>query len=325
MSGIGRSSPRNILLVKTSSLGDVIHNLPVASDLRAHFPDVCMDWVVEEGFAQIPRLHPGVREIIPVALRRWKQHVLSPATWREIATFRQRLQAVDYDAVLDTQGLIKSALISGQARGLRMGYDTASAREPLAARFYQETFPVPKTLHAVERNRRLAAAAFGYTPVPEADYGIVRQEKENASLSAVLLTASSRDDKLWPEDCWVALGQTLSKRGLTLLLPGGSLRERERARRLAARIPGAQAIPPMALAALAELFSHARLVVGVDTGLSHLAAAVHTPTVALYVATDPGLTGVWSQGWHRNLGGRGQTPTVEAVLEQLSPLLPSGA
>jgi heptosyltransferase-1 len=316
--------PQNILLVKTSSLGDVIHNLPVASDLLAHFPKARIDWVVEESFAEIPRLHPGVQAVIPVAMRRWKKHLLSPATWREIAAFRRRLAATLYDAVLDTQGLAKSALIARQAQGLRLGYDAGSAREPLAARVYQAAFSVPKTLHAVERNRRLAAAAFGYAPGSEPDYGIARQTKAGVSLSAVLLTASSRDDKLWPDDHWVALGQALVKRGLTPLLPGGNLRERERARRLAARIPGAQAIPPMNLAALADLFRHARVVVGADTGLSHLAVAVNTPTVALYVATDPELTGVWGQGWHRNLGGKGQIPAVAAVLEQLAPLLPPG-
>jgi heptosyltransferase-1 len=322
MSGIDCHSPRRILLVKTSSLGDVIHNLPVVSDLLARFPEARIDWVVEESFAEIPRLHPGVREVIPVAMRRWRQHLLSPATWREIAAVRRRLAATTYDAVLDTQGLIKSALIARQAKGIRLGYRADSAREPLAARGYDASFFVPKTLHAVERNRHLAAAAFGYALGPEVDYGIAGKTEGGASVSAVLLTASSRDDKLWPEARWVALGQALVSRGLTPLLPGGSLRERKRARRLAEQISGAQAIPPMNLTALADLLRHARVVVGVDTGLSHLAMAVNTPTLALYTATDPGLTGVWGQGWHRNLGGKAQIPTVDAALAQLAPLLP---
>ena len=315
-------SPHNILLVKTSSLGDVIHNLPVVTDLLAHFPAARIDWVVEEGFAEIPRLHPGVREVIPVALRRWKKRLWSPATWREIGAARRLLAATPYDAILDTQGLLKSALIARQARGPRLGHNADSAREPLAARFYDAGFFVPRTLHAVERNRRLAAAALGYSPGPELDYGLPREAGGRHSLSVVLLTATSRDDKLWPEGHWVSLGRALASRGLTVLLPGGSLKERQRAQRLASQIPGAQAVPPMNLTGLAQLLAHARLAVGVDTGLSHLAAAVGTPIVALYTATDPGLTGVLGQGWFRNLGGREQIPPVQEVLTQLVPFLP---
>ena len=321
MPGTG-CSPHHILLVKTSSLGDVIHNLPVVTDLLAHFPSARVDWVVEEGFAEIPRLHPGVGEVIPVALRRWKKRLWSPATWREIGAARRRLAATPYDAILDTQGLLKSALVARQARGPRLGHNADSAREPLAARFYDRGFFVPGTLHAVERNRRLAAAALGYSLGPDLEYGLPRTADSRQSLSVVLLTATSRDDKLWPEGHWVNLGRALASRGLTVLLPGGSLKERQRAERLARQIPGAQAVPPMNLSGLAQLLAHARLVVGVDTGLSHLAAAVGTPVVALYTATDPGLTGVLGQGWFRNLGGRGQIPAVQEVLTELVPFLP---
>lgn len=321
----GTSRPlRNILLIKTSSLGDVIHNLPVASDLRRQFPDIRIDWVVEESFAAIPRLHPGVGEVIPVALRRWRKRLWSPATWKEIGAARRQLGASRYDAILDTQGLLKSALIARQAQGPRLGHNRDSAREPLASRCYDAAFFVPKTLHAVERNRRLAAAALGYSLSPELDYGIAPPRQGISGSSAVLLSATSRDDKLWPEMHWINLGRALASRGLTALLPGGNARERERARRLAAQIPGAQAVPAMGLADLAAMLAHARLVVGVDTGLSHLAVALNTPTVALYTATDPGLTGVLGQGWHRNLGGRAQVPSVQEVLNQLAPLLPPG-
>ena len=153
-----------ILLVKTSSLGDVIHNLPVVSDLRRSFPDATIDWCVEEAFADIPRLHPQVGEVIPVALRRWRKTLFQRATWREIGQFRRRLARTPYDAILDTQGLIKSALIARQASGRRLGYAAEVAREPLAARCYDETFVIPPNAHAIERNRWLAAAAFN-TPL----------------------------------------------------------------------------------------------------------------------------------------------------------------
>ncbi len=161
-----------ILLVKTSSLGDVVHNLPVASDIRARFPQARIDWVVEEGFADIPRLHPAVSRVIPVAVRRWRRALLSAATWRELRAYRDAVRAEAYDLVLDTQGLIKSALLARQARGKRAGYAAEAAREPLAARFYDAAYVIPKNLHAVERNRWLAAAAFGYEPNLPLDYGI---------------------------------------------------------------------------------------------------------------------------------------------------------
>jgi heptosyltransferase-1 len=310
-----------ILIVKTSSLGDVIHNLPVVSDIRRHFPDAAVDWCVEESFAAIPRLHPGVGQIIPVAIRRWRKNLLKAATWREIAEFRRGLQAVPYDAIVDTQGLLKSGLMASQAHGPALGYAADSAREPMAARFYERKFSVSRELHAVVRNRRLAAAALGYAADGELDYGIQAAPAGFAWLPhrpyVVFLTATSRDDKLWPEANWLALGQQLNSLGISAVLPGGSAVERQRASRLAAGIPGAIAAPPMNIPELAALLAGARAAIGVDTGLTHLAVALKVPTIALYTATDPGLTGVLGVGFHRNLGGKGQIPATDAVLAEL--------
>lgn len=310
-----------ILIVKTSSLGDVIHNLPVVSDIRRHFPDATVDWCVEESFAAIPRLHPGVGKIIPVAVRRWRKNLLKAASWREIVEFRRGLQAVPYDAVVDTQGLLKSALMASLADGPALGYAADSAREPMAARFYDRKFSVPRELHAVVRNRRLAAAALGYAADGEPDYGIEAAPAGFAWLPhrpyVVFLTATSRDDKLWPEANWLALGQQLNAQGISAVLPGGSQVERERASRLAAGIPGAVAAPAMNISDLAALLAGGRAAVGVDTGLTHLAVALKVPTVALYTATDPGLTGVLGVGFHRNLGGKDQIPSPAAVLAEL--------
>ncbi|MBL8403401.1 MAG: lipopolysaccharide heptosyltransferase I, partial [Dechloromonas sp.] len=196
-----------ILIVKTSSLGDVIHNLPVISDIRRHFPQAQIDWCVEESFSAIPRLHPGVGRVIPVAVRRWRKKLLQAATWREMAEFRRQLASETYDAIIDTQGLLKSALIASRAKGPRLGYAADAAREPAAARWYNRHFHVSRDLHAVIRNRRLVAAALGYQIEGEPDYGI---ETPPASFSwlphrpyAVFLTATSRDDKLWPEANWL--------------------------------------------------------------------------------------------------------------------------
>jgi heptosyltransferase-1 len=314
--------PMRILLIKTSSLGDVVHNLPVVSDLRRRYPEAKIDWVVEEGFLDIPRLHPGLRRVIPVALRRWRKSLLTAETWREIRSFRTTLQDETYDLAIDTQGLLKSALITRMARGRRCGFAASSAREPLAARFYDACFDVPRDLHAVERNRRLAALAGNCTAASALDYGItVPPAPTSATPCAILLTATSRDDKLWPQEHWVAVGQALHEQGLTCQLPAGSPAERERAAQIAQAIPGAILLPPMSLANLAGQLAAARIVIGVDTGLVHLAAALGRPTLALFCASDPALTGVLAATPAINLGTRGQPPRVDQVLAAALPLL----
>lgn len=314
-----------ILIVKTSSLGDVIHNLPVVSDIHQHFPEAIIDWCVEESFAAIPRLHPGVNAVITVALRRWKKNLLCRQTWQQVWAFRENIARNTYDLILDTQGLLKSALITSQARGIKCGYDANSAREPIAARFYDCSYPVAKAAHAVTRNRLLAAAAFGYTADTEMNFGISAPLTVTNWLPAtryvVLLTATSRDDKLWPEAHWLELANRLKAQGLTAVFPGGSKQELERAARLAAALPGAIAAPALGLPELASVLARASAVVGVDTGLSHLAVALNVPTVAIYTATDPALTGVFGSGYHRNLGGKAQIPSVQSVLDALQPAL----
>lgn len=314
-----------LLIVKTSSLGDVIHNLPVITDIRRHLPEATVDWCVEEGFASIPRLHPGVDRVIPLAIRRWRKKLFSGATWQEIGDFRRQLTANAYDLVIDTQGLVKSALVARRARGPIAGYDAASAREPLATRLYDRNYAVSRELHAVVRNRQLAAAALGYTTGGEPEYGIAVPAAAfdwlPASPYVVLLTATSRDDKLWPETDWLALGTQLAEKGFVAVLPGGNPIERERAARLAAGIPNAIAAPPMNIPDLASLLAGAKACVGVDTGLTHLAVALKTPTVALYTATDPGLTGVLGAGFWRNLGGRNESPAVAQVMAELQTAL----
>ncbi|MBI4740223.1 MAG: lipopolysaccharide heptosyltransferase I [Betaproteobacteria bacterium] len=307
-----------ILLVKTSSLGDVIHNLPVVGDLLRSFPDAEIDWCVEEAFADIPRLHPGVREVFPVAIRRWRKNLMRRNTWHEIGEFRRALDGRRYDVVLDTQGLLKSALIAWQARGVRCGYAAEAAREPFAARFYDFTFVIPRNVHAVQRCRWLAAAALDYPVDLPLDYGIAAPDIAGDRLPdgryAVLFSATSRDDKLWPEKRWSELAAALLERGVRPVLPGGSAPERRRAERIAAGAPGAVLAPPSNLREMAALIGRAALVVGVDTGLAHLAAALRVPVIALYVATDPALTGVYGAGFVRNLGAAGRPPAVTDVL-----------
>ncbi|HUW51141.1 MAG TPA: lipopolysaccharide heptosyltransferase I [Sulfuricella sp.] len=314
-----------ILLVKTSSMGDVIHNLPVVSDILFHFPDAEIDWVVEESFAGVPALHPGVQEIIPVAVRRWRRNLFNRAVCAEISAFAHRVRSKVYDVVLDTQGLIKSAAIARLAHGARCGFDRYSAREPLAALFYDKTVRVEKSQHAVVRNRLLAGRAFGYIPDDPVNYGITAPSLDlpwlPAGSFAVLLHATSRDDKLWPAEDWITLGAHLNSRGIACVLPWGSEAEHRRSRQLAERIPSAIVPPAMSLQEAATLLSQAVAAVGVDTGLIHLAAALKVPVVALYCASEPGLTGVYTSSASVNLGGSGSPPDPARVISALEGLM----
>ena len=301
---------RRILFVKTSSLGDVVHHCPAVTDAARRFPGALIDWVVEEAFAGIPPMHPSVRRAIPVALRRWRRSLWSPASWSEIRRFRRELAGERYDAVIDTQSLVKSALIARGAKGERHGLDGASAREPLAARFYDVTHAVPKGQHAVERNRQLVAAALGYALDGPPDYGLKRARKGEAGPCAVFLTMTSRADKLWPEERWIELGRALR---CPVVLPWGSEAERERAERIRAGLTDAKVPPRMELGELATLFEGARCVVGTDTGLTHLAAALGARTVGLYCGSDPALTGLYGAPNAVNLGAQGRMPAVSEV------------
>ncbi|MFY9326548.1 MAG: lipopolysaccharide heptosyltransferase I [Georgfuchsia sp.] len=318
------------LLVKTSSLGDVVHNLPVVTDIQRHNPGAIIDWVVEEAFADIPRLHPGVHRVIPVAIRRWRKQLFVADTWRDMAACRRALREDFYDVVLDSQGLIKSAVIAWQTqlatKGRRLGYAKAVVREPFAASFYDAGYVIPKNMHAVERNRQLAAAAFGHTLEGELDYGIAAVPLAASWLPtkpyAVLLTGTSRADKLWPESDWVALAQALK---ISVILPAGSAEERERAQRLAAQIPDAIAAPPLGIAELAGLLTGAQIVIGLDSGLTHLAVALNKPTLAIFSGSTPGLTGVHAgpslANAAINLGRKGVPPTVTEVVASARNLL----
>jgi heptosyltransferase I len=312
---------KRILIVKTTSMGDVIHALPVVEDILQHFPDAHIDWLVEESFADIPRLHPRVQQVFTVAVRRWRKQWWHCQTWREIATVKRQVGTQAYDVVLDLQGLVKSAVMACCAHGPRHGYDKHSIREPLASRFYPHQYAITYRQHAVIRMRTLAALALGYAvPQDKPAYGLVVGVHHSKQPAFLALHATSRDSKLWPEDHWVALGQYYAAQGLQMWLPWASASEQARAERIAAQVPQALVLPKLSLQQLAAQMPQARFAVGVDTGLSHLAAALDIPVVAIYTDTEPAFTGV-AEGRRApavNLGGKGKVPTVEAVIAQLS-------
>lgn len=306
-------------------MGDVIHNLPIVADIRSRYPEAELHWLVEESFADIPALHPGVNQVIPVAIRRWRKSLYRPRTWREMRALRARLAQTEYDSILDTQGLLKSGLLARLAHGKRLGLDARSAREALAARFYDATFAVDPTAHAVVRYRALSQQAFGLAPNLPLDYGVRVPDLAlhwlPDSRYAVLLHATSRAEKYWPAPDWIMLGHALQQRGLTAVLPWGSLAEYECAQRLAAAIPNAVVAPRLTLKEAAVMLKQAALVIGVDTGLAHLATAVGVPTIGIYCGSDPAKNGLYAATPIRNLGQDGAPPSAAEVIATTDNLL----
>jgi len=308
-----------VLIVKTSSMGDVVHALPALTDLLQHRPGTEVDWLVEAPFAAIPALHPGVRQVLPMAWRKWRKSLWRGATRQALAALRQALAREPYDLILDLQGLLKSALWARQARGPVAGYDRHSIREPLAAWLYQRQAAVPRQLQAVERCRRLVALHIGYEfPDTPADFGIRAPlgPWQAVGPSAALIPCASRPEKLWPEADWIAVGQRLRHAGLVPVLLWGSPEEHARAQRIAAGCDG-QVPPFLSVADTAAVLGQARQIVGLDTGFSHLGAAFGRPTVGIYCDHEPGLAGITGPGRVASLGGKGQVPTREAVMAQL--------
>jgi heptosyltransferase-1 len=282
-----------VLIIKTSSLGDVLHTLPAVTDAAQQLPGICFDWVVEEPFVEVPAWHAAVDDVIPVALRRWKHRPFHVLRLGEPQAAVKHLRRQRYDQIIDAQGLVKSAVISRFARGPRTGLDKNSAREPLAARAYNRTISVARDRHAVARVRQLFAAALGYElPNTGPDYGI--REKFQAGERQpylVFLHGTTWPTKHWPDAYWIELAALAVQQGLQVKIPWGNALEQQRAEEIAAVNPSIEVLPRMRLGELATVIARARGVVGVDTGLVHLAAALSTPCITLYGSTDPGLIG----------------------------------
>ena len=317
---------RTILLVKTSSLGDVVHNFPAASDIARHFPDARIDWVVEEAYAPLVRLHPAIDRVLPIAIRRWRGALSARATWREMFACRAQIRARAYDAVIDTQGLVKSALVTKFARGPRYGLARGSAREPLASQFYDRAFDVARSKHAIARCRELVAIAMGYVVDGNPRYGLRIAHCAAADRQrVVLLHGTARPEKQWPEADWIALGGWLNARGIEVIVPWGDASERTRSERIAGSLTAAEVPSRRSLDALAEMLASATAVIGVDTGLLHLAVALKVPTVAIFCATDPALTGPLGEGAIAVCGGLGQRPDSQDVRAAFERVVVGGA
>jgi heptosyltransferase-1 len=311
---------KRILLVRLSSLGDVLHTFPAVTDIQRAFPDAIVDWVVEEAYLPLVRMHPGVTHAIPFALRRWRGDWFRARAWREFAAFRAALTAHPYDAILDTQGLFKSALVAKLARGPVHGFGPRTAREPFATRFYATTYEFVPADHKIERYRAVAARALGYTPQPRVEYGIVAPPAPALAPReryCVLIHSTARAGKLWGEDRWLELARALESRGLVCVLPWGADDERARSERIAAALSRAVVPPRMSIEDAAGLIGRAAAVVGVDTGLMHLAAALGVPVVGIFCDSEPLDARPLGAGRTTYRGGLGKPPSAAEVLAAL--------
>lgn len=286
-----------VLIIKMSSMGDMVHTLPALTDAANAIPDICFDWVAEEAFAEIPRLHHTVDQVLPIALRRWRKNFFRKNQFGEWKHFLSQLRAKHYDVIIDAQSSIKSAITTRFARGVRSGMDSHSARELFAHLFYNQIYFVDRKQHAIPRLRQLFAQALNYT-VPDTfpDYHIDRSRLSPSPVPLpdrylVFLHSTSWITKCWPEDYWRALIDKANKQGFHVILPWGSEQEKARAERLAMNNAMAIAPPKLKLTEAATIIANAKAAVCVDTGLGHLTAALNVPAISLYGPTNPAFIG----------------------------------
>lgn len=315
-----------LLIIKSSSMGDVVHALPVAVDIKEHFPQATIDWVVEESFRDIPALSPRIDRILVTAFRRWQKNLASGSTWTEVKKVKAEIAAGGYDLVIDLQGLVRTGLVAHWAKAPAAGFSFDTVREKPAALAYasDRRFALPETMGAVHRYRALAGAALGYKPEGRPRFGLRAATPSPLKIEgpyAALAVNTSQDRKLWPEASWIEVGNALVEKGLKSVFFWGSPVEHERVERLAAAIPGAVVAPRLALAPIAGALSGAELVVGVDTGISHLGAALGRPTVGIFVQTSLEKVPIVGDGRYVNLGGPGMLPKPDEVLKHCEELL----
>ena len=310
------------LIVKTSSMGDVIHALPVLTDIKKAAPETEIHWLVESAFADLPRSNPLVEKVICCNVRKWKKSIFSSETRQAVQDLSAELKKERYDLVVDLQGLIKSAVLGRLAKAPFCGYDRNSIKEPLASFFYDRKASISRSLPAIERNRRLAAFAFQFPfedTVPDFGFSIVPSEEREDYL--VCFANTSRETKLWPENYWVELSKQLNNFS-RIIFPWGSPKEKERVEGFSREI-GERAFVPekMTIGQLIPIIQKARAVVGLDTGMTHLSAALGTPTVGIFRDYPVELVPLSGNGPKVSLGGVGACPSVEEVKDAVKKVL----
>ena len=278
-------------------MGDVVHTMPALTDAALANPDIRFDWAVDESFADIPAWHSHVENVFPIALRRWRGGLASANGQSEVKDALQKIRSERYDAIVDLQGEFKSAFVARLAKGARIGYDSSSARERGAQLVYAKRYAIPKGAHSMARMRSLLSQALAYSFDEQlVDYGIRMDRLPPSAMKidrpyVVFIHSTSWESKNWPERYWIDLADRVTVAGYSIVLPWGSEAERKRSERIAESKLNRIVLPQMAIAEKASIIAGASATVGLDTGLSHIAAALSVPSVTLYGATDPHLCG----------------------------------
>jgi len=326
----------HVLLIKTSSLGDVLHTLPALTDAAEAIPGIRFDWVVEEAFAEIPEWHPAVDRVIKVAIRRWRRSPFKAMRSGEWFAFRNKLKEREYDLVLDAQGLIKSALMARMVRRNTVGLDAKSARESLASRLYDQSIFVQKGEHATIRLRKLFARALRYeivNSVPVSGIGTIGKKDQGASRIILFVHGTTWSNKHWPNSYWMQLAKIANNDGYMILLPWGNRAEKQRAEKIASKYDS-EVLPKLSLNKLSEQFNRASMAVCVDSGLAHLVAALEIPSISIYGPTTSTMTGTMGDNQlhansefecapcqKRECAYRKKSIVEPACLEQITPEL----
>lgn len=285
-----------VLLVKMSSLGDAFHTIPAINDAYLKLPNIEFHWVIEEAFAEVAGWHPAVGKVIPMAWRRWRKSLTEPSVRAEMQLFFRTLKEHQYDFIIDAQSLVKSAVVSRFGKGPRYGMDRRSCRESLASLAYDHRFSVAKDQHAITRIRQLFSQALQYQiDADKIDYGIDVQRWQKPTLARpywLFLHGTTWETKHWPEDYWLELAQRVTAAGDPVVLAWGNEVEKARAERIASQVNDVLVLPKLSLNDVTAYLAYAKAIVGLDTGLCHIAAVMQVPTIAIYGSTDPKLAGV---------------------------------
>lgn len=316
-----------ILVIRLSALGDVIHGMPAITDIRRRWPNAIIDMVVDERFADIPRQHADIRRVIGLPLKRLKRSIFRRGSFSEILAQIGELRAENYDVAVDLHGVWKSALVTRLARSrLRVGFHVSQCAERPAAYFYHRHFQPSSIPSRVQWMRDLAAFALNSDSSQVLDYGlrskVARRGPGAGRRQVVFFHSASRDDRRWGDADWIHLGTALTEQGFSVELPWGSPQEQQRSERMAAAIGLSSCIIPP-LRSMMEWMDHlaeVEFAVGVDSGLTHLAAATGTPCIAIFTASCPQLLVPQDPTLAIPLGQNGAPPSLSEVLEACAAL-----